>query len=182
YCSQHSLYFFSIFFFLFIHIQIALSQPVWSDKVPQHVQVLCKNNIYPSLCVSTLNLDPRSKNSNIRGLASISMDATSKKVQEMLVYLIYSSKNIKDSEDLKKYKTCIDEYGSAARRFLPASLADLKAGEFSVAKSDMKNVVLAINNCQAQFAGSSLLAGRNKVVDDIADMTADIIKYFFANY
>ncbi|CAL9221164.1 unnamed protein product [Arabidopsis halleri] len=69
---------FSIFV-VFIQIQIALSQPIRSTG-PKLIQVLCKSNIYPSLsCVSTLNLDSRSKNSNLRGLASISIDATSKK-------------------------------------------------------------------------------------------------------
>lgn len=36
------------------------------------------------------------------GLAPISIDATSKKVNELLNYLIFVSKNIKDREDLIK--------------------------------------------------------------------------------
>lgn len=117
----------------------------------------------------------------MKGLASISIDATSKKVHELLNYLISVSKSIKDREDLKKYKTCINEYGAAARRFLPAALADLKAAKFSIAKSDMQSVVSVPDHCEAQFAGSSPLTGRNKAVHDIADMTADIIRYLFAN-
>ncbi|EFH59305.1 hypothetical protein ARALYDRAFT_479186, partial [Arabidopsis lyrata subsp. lyrata] len=149
-----------------------LSQPIRSTTGSNKlIQVLCKSNIYPSLCDSTLNLDPRSKNSNLRGLAPISIDATSKKVNELLNYLIFVSKNIKDREDLKKYKTCIDEYGTRARRFLPAALADLKAA----------NVVSIPDHCEAQFAGISPLTGRNKAVHDIAYMTADIIKYLFVN-
>lgn len=55
-------------FVVFIQIQIALSQPIRSTTGSNKlIQVLCKSNIYPSLCDSTLNLDPRSKNSNLRG-------------------------------------------------------------------------------------------------------------------
>ena len=46
--------------FLFIQIQIALSQP-------NLIQQLCKTNRYQPLCVSTLNLDPRSKTSDLQG-------------------------------------------------------------------------------------------------------------------
>jgi len=114
-------------------------------------------------------------------LAWISIDATSNKVNKMLNYLISVSKNIKDREDLKKYKTCIDDYGTAARRFLPAALDDLKAGFFSLAKSDMESVVSIPDHCEAQFGGSSPLTGRNKATHDIANMTADIIRYLFGN-
>ncbi|AEE75910.1 Plant invertase/pectin methylesterase inhibitor superfamily protein [Arabidopsis thaliana] len=172
---------FSIFV-VFMQIQVALSsQPIRYATEPKPIQELCKFNINPSLCVSTLNLDPRSKNSNLRELAWISIDATSNKVNKMLNYLISVSKNIKDREDLKKYKTCIDDYGTAARRFLPAALDDLKAGFFSLAKSDMESVVSIPDHCEAQFGGSSPLTGRNKATHDIANMTADIIRYLFGN-
>lgn len=58
---------FSIFV-VFMQIQVALSsQPIRYATEPKPIQELCKFNINPSLCVSTLNLDPRSKNSNLRG-------------------------------------------------------------------------------------------------------------------
>lgn len=80
------------------------------------------------------------------------------------------------------YGTCIEEYGAAVRRFLPAALANLKAKKYAQAVSNMKDVVSAPDICGAQFSGQYPLplAGRNKAVHDIADMTADIIKTFIS--
>ncbi|CAH8374339.1 unnamed protein product [Eruca vesicaria subsp. sativa] len=172
---------FSIFV-LFIQIQIALSQPNLSPPGPNLIQQLCKSNRYQTLCVSTLNLDPRSKTSDIQGLASISIDATTKKVNESLDYLtsVYKKINGGGRGDYERYGTCMEEYGAAANRFLPAALADLKAKKYSLAMSDMKEVVSVPGICEDQFAGYSPLpvTQRNKAVHDIADMTADIIKTF----
>ncbi|ESQ48214.1 hypothetical protein EUTSA_v10022234mg [Eutrema salsugineum] len=172
-------------FVMFVEIQTALSQPIIPPGGPNDViQQLCKRNRYQSLCVSTLNLDPRSKtSSNPQELASISIDATTKKVNETQEYLISVIKTIRRREDWEMYGTCIEEYGAAIRRFLPATLADLKAKNYSQAMSNMKDVVSAPGICQDQFAGKCpfALTGRNKAVHDIADMTADIIKTFFVN-
>ncbi|VVA97949.1 unnamed protein product [Arabis nemorensis] len=103
-----------------------------------------------------------------KGLASISIDATTKKVNES--YLI------------SVFKTIVrrGEYGASVRRFLPAALADLKAKRYVQAVSNMKEVVTAPSVCGDQWAGQCLLplAGRNKDVHDIADMTIDIIRTF----
>ncbi|KAF8095451.1 hypothetical protein N665_0332s0033 [Sinapis alba] len=161
--------------FLFIQIQIALSQP-------NLIQQLCKKNRYEPLCVSTLNLDPRSKTSNLQGLASISIDATTKKTNETLTYLISVYRGIGGRrEDFEKYGTCIDQdYGASVDRYLPAALANLKAKKYSGAIANMQSVVGATGDCQNQFAGHGplLLTQRNKAVHDIADMTSDIIKTF----
>ncbi|CAH2053494.1 unnamed protein product [Thlaspi arvense] len=171
-------------FVLFIQIQIVLSQnphPV-SAPGPNLIQQLCKRNRHQSLCVSTLNLDPRSKTSNLQGLASISIDATSKKVNETIQYLISVMKDLGGGrEGFERYGTCIEGYGASIRRFLPAALADLKAKKYSQAVSDINDVVIqAPVTCQQQFPGKGPvpLTERNQATHDIADMTADIIKTF----
>ncbi|KAL1226377.1 Cell wall / vacuolar inhibitor of fructosidase 1 [Cardamine amara subsp. amara] len=138
-------------------------------------------NIYPTLCVSTLNLDHRSKNSNIKGLALISVDATSKKFTDSLEYITSVFKKIKDPKDWKRYEICIMKYNTVVHWILPTALANLKAAKHHQAKSDMNSVLAVPNICEAQFVGSSPLTERNKAVHDIADMTADIIRYLFAN-
>ncbi|CAA7045310.1 unnamed protein product [Microthlaspi erraticum] len=167
-------------FVVLIGIQTAFSQSKVSPPRPNPIQQLCKRNRYQSLCVSTLTLDPRSKTSNLQGLASISIDATTKKVNESLNYFVSVMKNITRQEEFEIYGTCIEEYGAAVRRFIPAALADLKAKKYSQAMADMKDVVSAPDVCKDQFAGFSPLpvTQRNKAVHDIADMTADIIKTF----
>ncbi|CAN8269191.1 unnamed protein product [Cochlearia groenlandica] len=114
-----------VIFFVFVQIQTALSQVI--NQGPNLIQQLCKRNRYQSLCVSTLTLDPKSKTSNLEGLASISIDATTKKVNESLDYFISVLKNITSREEFEMYGTCIEEYGAAVRRFLPVVLSDLKA-------------------------------------------------------
>uniref|UniRef100_M4DXI1 Pectinesterase inhibitor domain-containing protein n=1 Tax=Brassica campestris TaxID=3711 RepID=M4DXI1_BRACM len=152
--------------FLFIQIQIALSQP-------NLIQQLCKRNRYQPLCVSTLNLDPRSKTSDLQGLASISIDATTKKTNDTLTYLISELRRTGgDRTAFEKYGTCVDQdYGASTGRYLPGALANL---------SNLQDVVRASGDCENQFAGSSPLpvSQRNKAVHDIADMTTDIIKTF----
>ncbi|CAH8260797.1 unnamed protein product [Arabidopsis lyrata] len=163
-------------FVMFIQIQIALSQAIQSPPGSNLVQQLCKRNRYQALCISTLNLDPRSKTSNLQGLASISLDATTKKFNVTLTYLISVLKNVTRREEFETYGTCIEEYGAAVDRFLPAVVADLKAKKYSEAMSEMKDVVAKPGYCEDQFAGQSPLTARNKAVHDIADMTAGIIK------
>ncbi|KAJ4871540.1 Plant invertase/pectin methylesterase inhibitor superfamily protein [Raphanus sativus] len=160
--------------FLFIQIQIALSQP-------NLIQQLCKRNRYQPLCVSTLNLDPRSKTSNLQGLASISIDATTKKTNDTLTYLISVMPSGGVRADFEKYGTCIDQdYGSSVDRYLPGAMANLKAKNYSAAIANLQDVVGASTDCENQFAGSCPLpvTQHNKAVHDIADMTTDIIKTF----
>ncbi|KAG2317737.1 hypothetical protein Bca52824_020859 [Brassica carinata] len=160
--------------FLFIQIQIALSQS-------NLIQQLCTRNRYQSLCVSTLNLDPRSKTSNLQGLALISIDATTKKTNETLTYLISVFPGGGSRADFEKYGTCLDQdYGVSVKRYLPGALANLKAKKYSDVIANLQDVVTASDDCENQFAGSCPLplSQRNKAVHDIADMTTDIIKTF----
>ncbi|CAN8270225.1 unnamed protein product [Cochlearia groenlandica] len=170
---------FSIFVVL-IQIQIALSQSIKTPSGPNLVQQLCKTNRYQSLCISTLNLDPRSKTSNLQGLAWIAVDATSKKVNETQQHLIAVFRTISDRAAYERYGTCIDtDYGAAINDYLPAVWADLKAKKYTQAISDMKSIVSAADDCEAQFPrGTSPETGRNKATHDLADMTSDIIKTF----
>lgn len=96
----------------------------------------------------------------------------------MLEYLISVRKNI---ENFKNYDNCIEAYNTTLHKILPVTLADLKHKKFSKARYGMKNVVSAPDKCEAQFAGSSPLTGRNKIVHDIAGMSSDIIRYLYAN-
>ncbi|KAG2317735.1 hypothetical protein Bca52824_020857 [Brassica carinata] len=161
--------------FWLIQFQIALSQP-------NIIQQLCKRNRYQPLCVSTLNLDPRSKTSDLQGLASISIDATTKKTNETLTYLIDALQHTGgDRAAFEKYGTCVDQdYGASTDRYLPAALANLKAKKYSAAIANLQDVMGASGDCENQFAGSCPLpvSQRNKAVHDIADMTTDIIKTF----
>ncbi|VVA97948.1 unnamed protein product [Arabis nemorensis] len=161
-------------FVVLIQIQSALSQP------NQLIQQLCKKTLYQALCVSTLNLDPRSKTSNLQGLGSISIDATRKKVNETLTYVISVFGDTRGREDYERYGTCIEEFGASVRRFLPAASADLKAKRYVQAVSNMKDVLLAPKVCGDQWPTEYPLelARRNKDVHDIAAMTIDIIKTF----
>ncbi|CAH2053492.1 unnamed protein product [Thlaspi arvense] len=174
---------FSIFVVCILQVQIALSQQNQTTTEPTNVQRICKLNINPSLCISTLDLDPRSKNASAPELALISVDATSKKVNETLEYLISVRKNVTNAQDSTKYDACIKAYRTAVHMFLPAALADLKlkSRSYSRAASEMKSVVSVSDECQAQFAGSSPLTERNKVVHDIAGMSSDFIRYFYEN-
>ena len=55
--------------FLFIQTQIALSQQ-------NLIQQLCQKTRYEPLCVATLNLDPRSKTSDLQGKITNHCDIT----------------------------------------------------------------------------------------------------------
>ncbi|CAG7879368.1 unnamed protein product [Brassica rapa] len=161
--------------FLFIQTQIALSQQ-------NLIQQLCQKNRYEPLCVSTLNLDPRSKTSDLQGLASISIDATTKKTNETLTYLANClDRTGGDRAAFEEYGTCVDQdYGASIDRYLPGALANLKAKKYSAAIANLQDVMDATGDCENQFAGSCPLpvSQRNKAVHDIADMTTDIIKTF----
>lgn len=116
----------------------------------------------------------------IKGLSVISVDATSKKVHEMLKYL--KSVNTKNVEDSTRYTICIQAYTMAVQNFLPAAYSQLNNKSFFAARSEMIKVVSVSDKCEAQFAGSSpLTQQRNKDIHDIADTSADIMKYFIAN-
>ncbi|XP_010505073.1 PREDICTED: pectinesterase inhibitor-like [Camelina sativa] len=169
-----------LFAIFLVFIQIAFSQAIQSNPVSIAAQQLCKKTHYQALCISTLNLDPRSKTSNVQEFAWIAVDATTKKVKEMQQYLISVLRKISLREDFERYGTCIEEYGAAIDRFLPAVVAALKAKNYSEA-IQMNEVVSKPGYCEDQFAGNSPLTGRNKAVHDIADMTTDIIKAISTN-
>ncbi|VVA97950.1 unnamed protein product [Arabis nemorensis] len=96
----------------------------------------------------------------------------------MLAYLNSVIKDIIKPDELKKYDICVDAYNSTVHNFLPAALDDLNIFD---AVANMQNIVTVLDNCESQFAGSSPFTGRNKVVHDIADMSADIIRYLYGN-
>lgn len=116
------------------------------------------------------------------GLASISIDATTKKTNETLTYLANClDRTGGDRAAFEEYGTCVDQdYGASIDRYLPGALANLKAKKYSAAIANLQDVMDATGDCENQFAGSCPLpvSQRNKAVHDIADMTTDIIKTF----
>ncbi|EOA33073.1 hypothetical protein CARUB_v10016410mg [Capsella rubella] len=166
-------------FLVFIQIQIALSQSL--------EQKVCQQNRYKALCFSTLNNNPRSKTSNLHGLASIAFDATIKTFNDMEQFLIIVLNLVSRSEDSKKYRSCVEDYGAAINNILPAVVADLKAKKYPEAMSQMKEVLVKQGDCDKQFAGPDTSAKKTelmsftKVVHDTADMTIDIIKMLSTN-
>ncbi|KAJ4871539.1 Plant invertase/pectin methylesterase inhibitor superfamily protein [Raphanus sativus] len=121
--------------FLFIQIQIALSQP-------NIIQQLCKRNRfnpYASL-LSILILEAKPQIPR----ACVDLYRCDDKENERNVNLSYLRlRGIGGGrEDYEKYGTCIDQdYGASVDRYLPAALANLKAKKYSAAIANLQSVV-----------------------------------------
>ncbi|XP_021906760.1 pectinesterase inhibitor-like [Carica papaya] len=170
---------------LLLPLLILQSVAALSVERPQNgvdlITQVCKKTNFYQLCMKSLQSDPRSSTADVNGLAGISLDLVTKKSNETFTYALELFKNVRDPLLYQYYGTCVEEYGAAVTRHLPAAIEALnKSHEYAVAGDEAKAVANNANVCEEQFTltpmpRKSPFSSRSEVVHDLSLVAASII-------
>lgn len=141
------------------------------------IQETCKHTDNYSLCVSSLESDPRSSNADIKALALISVELVLAKANETLWHVGDLFKKVSDPALYRFYGTCIEEYRAIVERQIPEAIGALQSGDFLVSENNVEAAATHADNCKEQFAGEAQpFTDQNKTVHDLSLVTSSIIE------
>lgn len=147
------------------------------ESTRKTIDETCKKTKNYSLCVSTLESDPRSATTDPAGLANISLEILRGKANATLreAIKLYTGAG-SDPVVYQFYGTCIDVYLVSVTRLLPNAARELGSKKFSEARGDVTEVASNAQTCGRQFVGrSDPIISPNADVHDLATVVSDII-------
>lgn len=140
------------------------------------IQETCKHTDYYNLCVSSLELDPRSLNADIKELALILVELLLAKANETLLHVGDLFKKVSDPALYRYYGTCIEEYRAIVERQMPEAIGALQSDDHMVSKNDAEAAAAHADSCEEQVAGEAQpFSDQNKAVHDLSLVTSSIL-------
>ncbi|CAL2226634.1 unnamed protein product [Prunus armeniaca] len=137
----------------------------------------CKKTPHYDLCVSTLQSNPQSSNTDVPGLAHIISDFLLAKATDTLDYIHGLLKQSPEAELQKALANCAELYIPVVKFSLPQAIDALTNGHFGFANYGISDAAKEADACEKGFSGSttSPLTDRNKLVDNLSGVAVAII-------
>ncbi|XP_073041701.1 cell wall / vacuolar inhibitor of fructosidase 2-like [Primulina eburnea] len=116
------------------------------------IENVCKKTFDYKLCVSSLKSNPRSFNTDVKGLARIMIDVTQSKIEVMIRVVQQLGKNASDLRERECLdNVCYPEYGRS-RSDIKQAIEDLQSNSFREAYTDVHYVYSNEEECENSFA------------------------------
>lgn len=139
------------------------------------IENTCKNTPNYQLCVSTLQSDPRSFDTDVYGLGLVLVDA----VKAKATFTVDSIKKLKGSnpEFILPLIECSILYNAILKADIPEAIEALRKGVPKFAENGMIDAALEVQICENSFKQSnSPLTRMNKDVYDLSVVAKSIIR------
>lgn len=139
------------------------------------VSTTCSQTPFSDTCSSSLRSDPRSQNSDIKGLATIALEKSIEKATETKAHIDYLIKlhNPNQTEyELKCLKECMAEYSEALDNLQESYLA-FNTSSFDTVNSDVAAAMSDAESCENGYEEEQLLQNpsplteRNKIFSEL---------------
>ncbi|GMH29722.1 hypothetical protein Nepgr_031565 [Nepenthes gracilis] len=165
-------------FLLFIILSIFLAARIEADKRLIH-RTCKKAEAYYTLCVKTIEADPRSKTADAAGLAVVVVDKVKSQVTETIGIVKELMAITSDPVERQFLSGCVWRYNAVLNAILLGSIEAMKKGDYAFARDALKEAAFEVQTCEKSFAivgsGQSPIAALNQVLNDLSVMTATII-------
>lgn len=146
------------------------------------IQKTCKQSPNYNLCVSSLQSDPRSSKANVQGLALIMVDAVKAKAKETLNHIHGLLKQSPKPGDQQHLSSCGDNYNAILEGDIPEAIEALRTGNYKFAEQGTNDAANEADSCEKKFySGTSPLTDFNKLVHDVAAITAAITRILLSS-
>ncbi|XP_055814162.1 cell wall / vacuolar inhibitor of fructosidase 1-like [Solanum dulcamara] len=132
------------------------------------IHATCRKTPYYSLCVTTLQSDPRSNEADITTLSLVMVDAVKSKSIEIMKKL--KELEISNPEWRGPLSQCYVAYNAVPRADVKVAVEALKKGVPKFAEDGMNDVVVEAQTCEFSFKNDNIL------VFPISDMSQEIIE------
>ncbi|KAJ7955263.1 Pectinesterase inhibitor [Quillaja saponaria] len=137
----------------------------------------CKQTPYYDLCVSSLQSNPQSSNTDLKGLALIMVGNVQANATETLNYIEGLIKQTTDQQLEQALAFCAELYIQVVKFSLPQAADAVSDGRFGFANYGISDAVNEAVTCEKKFSGSikSPLTDRNDSVHKFSDIAAAIL-------
>ncbi|GFZ13879.1 hypothetical protein Acr_24g0000690 [Actinidia rufa] len=161
--------------FLFHAFLLASTQPS-AQQGDALIRATCKSTNNFTLCVSTLQSDPRSFKADVKGLAHITLEIVLSKAKQTLTAIGNLFKNTMDPVLFRKYGTCILQYNRTVSSTLPQAIKALETNDNGASKQGAQDAATSVQTCGVQSASNEFpVSTQNKLVQDLALVAKSII-------
>ncbi|PON64914.1 Pectinesterase inhibitor domain containing protein [Parasponia andersonii] len=146
------------------------------DEGSDLIQQTCKQTPHYDLCVSSLESNPESSGSDLKGLAHIMVDIVLSKATDTLGFIGTLLKKEPDPQLEKALAYCAELYIPVVKYSLPQAIDALTGGFFGFAFYGISDATKQTEACEKNFSGSnkSPLAERNSLLHDLSEVAAAI--------
>ncbi|PON93147.1 Pectinesterase inhibitor domain containing protein [Trema orientale] len=146
------------------------------------IQKTCKQTPNYDLCVSSLQSDPRSSNADVRGLALIMVDVLTAKARETLNHIHELLEQSPKPDQKQPLSCCNNYYEAILEGDVPEAIEALTKGNYKFAEQGSDDAAIEAELCEKKFAsGTSPLTDMNKVVHDVAAVTAAMTRILLSS-
>ncbi|KAJ9181778.1 hypothetical protein P3X46_005836 [Hevea brasiliensis] len=160
-------------FLLHALLLFLLPMMIESDNL---IEKTCKKTPYYDLCVSSLQSNPQSSNTDVRGLASIMGNITLSDATNTLNYIQELINQTTDPELERPLTHCAELYISVVDYILPQAMEALANGHYGFAKYGISDAGEEAHSCEKKTSGLKLpLTEMNKVMQNLHDIAVAII-------
>lgn len=141
------------------------------------IEKTCKRTPHYDLCVSSLESNPESSYSDLKGLAHIMVNIVLSKATDTLDFIRALLKQEPNTELEKSLAYCAELYIPVVKYSLPQAIDALTGGYFGFANYGILDAAKQTQACEKNFSGSnkSPLAERNSLLHDLSEVAAAII-------
>ena len=146
------------------------------------IEKTCKQTPNYNLCVSSLQSDPRSSKANVQGLALIMVDVVAAKTKETLNHIYKLLKQSPKPDHQLSLSYCANNYEAVLKGDIPEAIEALRTGNYKFAEQGSDDAANEVDLCENKFLpGTSPLTDMNKVVHDVAALTAAITRILLSS-
>ncbi|NP_001351920.1 cell wall / vacuolar inhibitor of fructosidase 1-like precursor [Cicer arietinum] len=136
----------------------------------------CKHTPNYAICIKYLEADPRSSTSDVTGLALIMVDVIKTKANSSLNKIKHLIKGTHEPNKKEALNSCGGRYRAIVEADVPKCVAALKEGDPKFAEDGANDAAIEATACENGFFGKSPLSDDNIAMQDVAAITATIVK------
>lgn len=169
------------------HVLILLiSQCINSTiRVDNLIEQTCKETPNYDLCISSLQSDPRSSNSDVKELAIIMIDVIKDKATQTLNHINHLLNNSSSSQNIgvkQELNSCTRQYSTIVKIDVLEASQYLSKGLFKIAEENINNAGVQANSCEEGLSGGSILSDKNQFMNDLVAVVTAIIRSLYTKY
>ncbi|OIW20496.1 hypothetical protein TanjilG_13562 [Lupinus angustifolius] len=140
------------------------------------IEETCKKTPNHDLCVHHLQADPHSSDADVTGLALIMVNVIKTKANTSLTKIHQLLQGNPQPGQKEALNSCSGRYNAILVADVPQAIAALKKGDPKFAVNSANDAAIEATSCEKSFSGKSPLTNDNNSMNDVAAVTAAIVK------
>ncbi|KAB1225605.1 Cell wall / vacuolar inhibitor of fructosidase 1 [Morella rubra] len=148
-----------------------------TDESGNLLEEICKQTPLYDLCLSSLQSNPQSSKTDVKGLARIMADTLLANAADALNYIEGLIKQSPEPEVERSLAYCAELYIPVVKYTLPQAIDALTNGQYKFANFGISDAAKEADACEKKLSGStkSPLSDWNNLVENLSDVAVAIV-------